>query len=133
MFAAAAVGWLFWCLYWPYLAVQQDTQAAIREAESTRRVCLEQPNLTAADCATDYQLNRQRLVQAVRPPGKSAYQLFAGDSTEAVIGFMFALVAVPLGAFYLAVRLGLGTCRLLARIIRLCGFHRSRRLLSPAR
>ncbi len=133
MFAAAAVGWLLWCLYWPYFAVQQDTQAAIREAESTRKVCLEQPNLTATECATDYRLYRQRLLQAAMPPGKSAYQVFAGDSTGAVSGFMFALVAIPLGAFYLALRLGLGTCRLLARIIRLCGSHRSRRLLLPAR
>ena len=116
--AATAIGWLLWCLYWPYFVLEHDKQAALREADDTRKVCLQQANLTVDECTADYRLYQRRLLQAAVPPGKNAYQLFAGESAGAATGFMTALISIPLTAFYLAARLSLGACRMLARAIR---------------
>ena len=113
-----AIVWLSWCLYWPYFALHQNAQAAIREADETRKVCFQQPGLTPVDCDLDHRLYKQRLLQATMPSGRSAYQSFAGQTAEAVIGFMSALIAIPLLALYVTGRLSLGAYRLVARAIR---------------
>lgn len=118
LFLVVAIGWLLWCLYWPYYAVQQDKEAAIREAAETRKICLRQPTLTVAECNTDERLYQRRLLQAALPPGKTAYQSFAGETSGAALRFMSALIVIPISVSYIAAWLSFRAYHLLVRAIR---------------
>ena len=87
----------------------------MREAAETQRVCLAQKSLTTAECALDAQLYQGRLLAAAVPPGKTAYQLFAGDSMREQFSFMTLLTVVPPIFLYGIARLSSGAGKLLLR------------------
>ncbi len=90
----------------------------MREAAETRKVCLRQPTLTPTECDTDFRIYQRRLLAAAEPPGKTAYQLFAGEAFGAALLFMAGLIAIPVSSLYMAARLSLGAWRLMGRAIR---------------
>lgn len=87
--------WIGFCLYWPFIARQQDIHRAMVEANAAYAVCLHQHALTPAECRADRDAFQNVLRQAAASPHENAYQRFAGRRTRDAIEFVAALCLVP--------------------------------------
>jgi len=93
--ALVGAAWIAWCLYWPFWARQQDTREALKEAEASYRVCLEQRALTRADCTRDRAAYEQLWRELIAPHYENVYQSFAGGNPRQTLALMLTLCLAP--------------------------------------
>lgn len=116
---AGAALWIAWCLYWPFYARRQDMREALVEIDQAYRFCLQQEEMTAANCSADRAARLSSERRLIAPPGENAYQSFAGKSMGDAIVFMSTLCLLPLLLAYAVLRVLLaGHSKLLYPLVR---------------
>ena len=102
-----ATAWVGWCLYWPFWTRQHDLRKALVETEASYRVCLQQPALSAADCAADRRAYQKLDRDLIAPSGISAYASFAGRSLRQAVVFILLLALTPPLCLFLMSRIAI--------------------------
>ncbi len=102
--AAISLGWIAWCLYWPFDARRHDRHAIEADAAVTYKICLHTNGMTPAACATDRQANAELQEHVAWPREQSVYRSFAGKSASDALSFLTFLCLFPVVFGYVLLR-----------------------------